>query len=401
MNFSKYEKYRDSETVFGIIPSHWSTVRLGYISDVIDPQPDHRAPEIATEGGLPYIGIRDVNRDGSLCFETARQVVEKAVVKQEKSFSIETKDILFGKVGTLGQSKHIKPHRRFAISATLVLIKGKKNVNRDFLKYALDSNVVYNQIENLSFGATRPALGIQQVRKLVLAIPPTKEQKQIADFLDRKTAEIDQAIAQKQRLIELLKEQKAILIDRAVSSRLKRNAQMQDSGFEWLGEVPEQWEIFRAKYLFKEIDERSQTGEEELLSVSHITGVTPRSEKNVNMFMAEDYSGSKLCRKDDLVVNIMWAWMGALGISNQTGIVSSSYGVFRQIKSNIFNSWYLENLLRSKRYIAQYNRISTGLHSSRLRWVQMKKDGHAASDIGALKVATGNSFGVIPEVKIL
>jgi type I restriction enzyme S subunit len=193
------------------------------------------------------------------------------------------------------------------------------------------------------------------------------EQKKIVEFLDRTTTDIDRAIAQKQRLIELLQEQKAILINQAVTKGLNPNVPMRDSGIEWLGEIPEHWQVRRAKYIFREVDERSTTGEEELLSVSHITGVTPRSEKNVNMFMAEDYSGSKLCHKDDLIINIMWAWMGALGVANQTGIVSPSYGVFRQIKPGTFNSWYLEHLLRSIEYVAQYNRISTGLHSSRLR----------------------------------
>lgn len=367
MAFPKYESYKDSKTIFSWLPAHWSTVRLGYVSEVIDPQPDHRAPAIATEGGFPYIGIRDVNEDGSLCFETARQVVEKAVIKQEKSFFIESQDILFGKVGTLGHPKHIKPHGRFALSATLVLIKGKKNVDRYFLRYALDSNEIHEQIENLSYGATRPALGIQQIRKLLLAVPPFKEQKRIAAFLDCTTAEIDEAIAKKQRLIELLQEQKAILINQAVTKGLNPKAPMRDSGVEWIGEIPEHWEVRRAKYIFIEVDERSKTGTEELLSVSHITGVTPRSEKNVNMFMAEDYSGSKLCQKDDIVINIMWAWMGALGVSTITGIVSPSYGVFRQLKAGIFNSWYLEHLLRSTEYVAEYNRRSTGLHSSRLR----------------------------------
>ena len=197
--------------------------------------------------------------------------------------------------------------------------------------------------------------------------PDVEEQIHIASFLDRKTADIDEAIAHKQRLIELLQEQKAILINQAVTKGLNPDAPMRDSGVEWIGGIPEHWKVRRAKFLFKEVDERSQTGNEELLSVSHMTGVTPRAEKNVSMFMAEDYTGSKLCQRDDLVINIMWAWMGALGVSNQTGIVSPSYGVFRQIKSKTFNSWYLENLLRSTEYVAQYNRISTGLHSSRLR----------------------------------
>lgn len=105
-----------------------------------------------------------------------------------------------------------------------------------------------------------------------------------------------------------------------------------------------------------------------MLSVSHMTGVTPRSEKtNIYMFMAEDYSGSKLCRPNDLVFNIMWAWMGALGVSERIGIVSPAYGVYRQLKDGTFNNWYLEHLLRSALYVAEYNKRSTGLHSSRLR----------------------------------
>ena len=83
--------------------------------------------------------------------------------------------------------------------------------------------------------------------------------------------------------------------------------------------------------------------------------------------MAEDYAGSKVCRKNDLVFNIMWAWMGALGVSDRVGIVSPSYGVYRQKVAGTFNSWFLEHLLRSLEYVAEYNRRSTGLHSSRLR----------------------------------
>ena len=140
-----------------------------------------------------------------------------------------------------------------------------------------------------------------------------------------------------------------------------------DSGIEWLGNIPSHWNVQRAKFLFAEVDERSETGKEELLSVSHLTGVTPRSEKNVNMFMAEDYTGYKICREGDLVINIMWAWMGALGVSNRKGIVSSSYSVFRQKSNEIFDSYFLEHLLRTPEYVAQYNRLSKGLHSSRLR----------------------------------
>jgi type I restriction enzyme S subunit len=153
-----------------------------------------------------------------------------------------------------------------------------------------------------------------------------------------------------------------------VTQGLDPDAPMRDSGVAWIGEIPKHWDIKRAKYLFKEVDERSTTGKEELLSVSHMTGVTPRSEKNVNMFMAEDYTGSKTCQKNDLVFNIMWTWMGALGVSDRPGIVSSSYGIFRQQEKDRFNPQYLEYLLKTTGYIEHYNKVSTGLHSSRLRF---------------------------------
>lgn len=106
-----------------------------------------------------------------------------------------------------------------------------------------------------------------------------------------------------------------------------------DAGVSWVGSIPAHWPEKRAKYYFKEIDERSQTGDEEMLSVSHITGVTPRSQKNVTMFKAESNVGQKCCQLGDLVINTMWAWMSALGVSNYAGIVSPAYGVYRP-KSN-------------------------------------------------------------------
>ena len=139
-----------------------------------------------------------------------------------------------------------------------------------------------------------------------------------------------------------------------------------DSLFDWLGKIPAHWEEERAKWYFDKIDERSETGDEELLSVSHITGVTPRSEKNVTMFQAESYVGHKLCKVGDLVINTMWAWMAALGVSQYDGIVSTAYGVYRPKSTNLFDSRYLDYLLRTKGYAGEYLCRSKGIWTSRL-----------------------------------
>jgi type I restriction-modification system DNA methylase subunit len=135
----------------------------------------------------------------------------------------------------------------------------------------------------------------------------------------------------------------------------------------WLPAVPEHWNEQRAKTFFREVDERSKTGQEELLSVSHLTGVTPRSQKKVTMFKAASYVGSKLCRPGDIVINTLWAWMAALGASKHEGIVSPAYGVYRPHHADSFNPAYLDYLLRTRAYVAEYIGRSTGIRSSRLR----------------------------------
>ena len=148
---------------------------------------------------------------------------------------------------------------------------------------------------------------------------------------------------------------------------LRPYPEMKPSGLPWLPELPAGWEIHRAKYSFREANDRSDRGEEELLSVSHKTGVTPRSQKNITMFMAESYEGYKVCRPGDIVVNTMWAWMAALGVSQHVGIVSSAYGVYRLRSTGQFEPRYLDYLLRTETYRAEYLRSSRGVTTSRLR----------------------------------
>ena len=140
-----------------------------------------------------------------------------------------------------------------------------------------------------------------------------------------------------------------------------------DPGLAWLGQIPVHWEVNRAKVYLREVDERSVDGSEERLSVSHLTGVTPRREKNVTMFEAESYVGHKVCRPGDVVVNTMWAWMGALGVAKHDGIVSPSYAVYRLRNKETFDHRYLDSLLRTPSLVAEFRRHSTGIQESRLR----------------------------------
>jgi type I restriction enzyme S subunit len=193
----------------------------------------------------------------------------------------------------------------------------------------------------------------------------SEKQEAIANFLDRETAKIDALVDEQKRLIELLKEKRQAVISHAVTKGLDPNVPMKDSGIEWLGDVPAHWEIKRSRWLFRERDERSLTGEEELLTVSHLTGVTARSEKNVNMFEAETTVGYKLAFDGDLVINTMWAWMGAMGTAKVSGIVSPAYNVYTPSPRLI--PLFVDALVRMPVFAQEVTRYSRGVWTSRLR----------------------------------
>src|ERR1700722_7880549 len=197
--------------------------------------------------------------------------------------------------------------------------------------------------------------------------PTQDEQAAIVRFLGWTNGRLERAIRAKRKVIALLNEQKQAIIHRAVTRGLDPSVPLKPSGLPWLGDIPTHWEIRRAKYIYREVDERSTDGNEELLSVSHITGVTPRSQKNITMFKAASYAGHKLCCSGDLVVNTMWAWMGALGVSTYSGIISPAYAVYRPLDPDRIAGPYIDGLLRSKPYISNIISRSTGVRASRLR----------------------------------
>ncbi len=205
----------------------------------------------------------------------------------------------------------------------------------------------------------------EEISKIWIPVPPLPAQVAIVDYLDCETARIDALIAAKERLLGLLAEKRQALITRAVTRGLDPNAPLRDSNIAWLGPIPSHWKTERAKWLFRERDQRSQSGEEELLTVSHLTGVTPRSEKDVNMFEAETTEGYKLCQRGDLVINTLWAWMGAMGVAPMAGIVSPAYNVYTPGPE--LDPEYIDAMVRLPIFAQEVTRYSKGVWSSRLR----------------------------------
>jgi type I restriction enzyme S subunit len=153
-----------------------------------------------------------------------------------------------------------------------------------------------------------------------------------------------------------------------MTTKLQKYSSYKNSGVKWLGEIPEYWETKRIKHLFKEINERSFDGSEDLLSVSQYTGVTNKSERLEEGGMltnASTLEGYKKVWEGDLVSNIMLAWNGSLGFSPFNGITSPAYSIYR-LKTNDINR-YFHYLLRTELYKSEFKRNSSGVIESRLR----------------------------------
>ena len=242
-----------------------------------------------------------------------------------------------------------------------------KDLSNDFFRYLFKSDGFISKINSLTVGI-REGKNIQygDFSNMLLAVPPKEVQIRSAQYLNAKCTEIDTMLSKTRSSIEEYKKLKQAVITQAVTKGVRGEREMKDSGVEWISEIPANWTVKRGKQLFSETNERSETGSEELLTVSHITGVTPRSQKTVNMFMSESLVGYKICHNGDLAANTMWMWQGAIGVSKFHGVISPSYNTYRQ-KANDYYFEYLDYLLRIRPLIDAYTIHSTGITLSRLR----------------------------------
>lgn len=252
------------------------------------------------------------------------------------------------------------------VASTGFVVIRAKEILPLFLYYALLSEAFICAVESHSTGISYPAINGSDVVRLKIPIPPSDEQKRICIFLDNKCAEIDTVLEKTRTSIEEYKKLKQAIITQAVTKGVRGDRPMRESGIECIPMIPADWSSFRGKHLFYETNERSETGSEELLTVSHKTGITPRSQKNVNMFMSESLVGYKICREGDIAANTMWMWQGAIGVSAYHGVISPSYNTYRQ-RNGVFDFQYLDYLLRIQPLVEQYKVCSTGITASRLR----------------------------------
>lgn len=264
---------------------------------------------------------------------------------------------------------------RGIITSAYICLRPEPSHNPAFIHYLLHAYDLLKVFYGMGSGL-RQNLDYRDFKRLELCIPPRDEQDRITNFLDQKTAEVDEAIAKKQHLIDLLKEQKNILINLAVTKGLHPNVPMRDSGLKWLGDVPEHWEIKKNRELFTE---RKESGSESLpiLTVSLHTGVSDNEQDETENIRSKIRIEDKTCYRrvypGDIAFNMMRAWQGAIGVVKTDGQVSPAYIIASTC--SLIDGEYFEYQYRTSKFIGQMDRSSKGITDfrKRLYWAEFKQ----------------------------
>jgi type I restriction enzyme S subunit len=234
--FKPYPSYKESGVEWlGEIPAHWTIARISELTILLNGYPFDS--EFFTRGeGTPLVRIRDLNGD-----ETEVNYVGPII----ENAWIQSGDVIIGMDGDFNVARW--GGQRALLNQRMCCLRPRGHTNSGFIAYLL--RLPLQVINDLTYSTTVKHLSSGDVRKVRLGAPPETEQRAIAVFLDRETARVDALVAKKERLIELLQEQRSALITRAVTKGLEPNAPMKDSGVEWLGRIPAHWDVKRLWHL--------------------------------------------------------------------------------------------------------------------------------------------------------
>jgi type I restriction enzyme S subunit len=350
--------------LIGEVPAHWSVKPLRLIGRFL--KGTGGSKEDVVENGVPCVRYGDLYTTHNNFIERARTYLTED--RAQHYTAIEYGDVLFAASGEtieeIGKSAVNLLHNARCGGDVVIFRPTEANVAR-FFGYAMDAAPIAAQKSLAGRGTTVQHIYPDELREVVIAVPPVGEQQIIVDYLDRETARLDALIVAKERVLRLLAEKRRALITRAVTRGLDAHAPVRDSGVSWLGEMPTHWEIRRAAWLFRERDERGET-ELPLLAVSINTGVVLRefSDERIES-TAEDFSTYKVARRGDVAYNKMRMWQGAVGVAPQDGLVSPDYVVAEPIGE--FSIGYFGLLFRTGMFSAECARRSHGIVWDRLR----------------------------------
>lgn len=349
--YKAYPEYKDSGVEWlGAVPNDWHIIKLKYMADLLTAKPSN--PDEL------FIGLENISSGDGKYISKEETITDCVAITFKKN------DILFGKLRPYLAKSWLATFSGVCSSEFLVLRTVK--LHPKFLNYYSLTNKFIEQVNSSTYGSKMPRASWGFIGILPVPTCSYTLSEKIATFLDHETTKIDNLIDKQQQLIELLKEKRQAVISHAVTKGLNPDVPMKASGVEWLGEVPEHWQVLPTKRFFKLITEPAEVNNKhELLSVYSAIGVAPRKELEQKGNKATTTDGYWLVKEGDIIVNKLLAWMGAIGYSNYSGVTSPAYDILRKTKN--INPKFYHYLFRLEKTQREFKRWSRGIMEVRLR----------------------------------
>ncbi len=358
----KYPKYKDSGVDWLTdIPSGWDVIALKHLVKIKVTDGPHETP-VAVEEGIPFVSAEAV-QNHTINFDSKWGFISKEDhLKYSKKCKPINGDIFIVKSGaTTGKIAYVNTDIEFNIWSPLALVRAnEKSIISRYLFNYIVSPLFQEQVQfSWSFG-TQQNIGMGVIQNLLIVTPPLPEQYDIVRFLDFKTKQIDSFIANRKKQIELLKEQKAAIINKAVTKGINPNAKMKNSGIEWIGQVPEHWTVSKLKFvasIFGRIGFRGYTINDLVEKGEGAITISPSNMKAdqmdfssctyISWFKHEESPEIKIFNGDILFVKTgsTYGKISLVENLNEPATINPQILVFKKIKTNTL---FFYHQLRSK-----------------------------------------------------
>lgn len=318
-----YAKCKESgQAWLGSVPSHWPVLpNRAIFAEVKDrDHPDEQMLSVTITRGIVL--------QKTLLANSSKK--DSSNLDKSKYKLVQPRDIAYNKMrawqGAIAASDF-----RGIISPAYIVMRLREEQNARYFHHLYRTPQFAKEAERWSYGITSDmwSLRAEHFKLIYSAQPPPDEQTAIVRFLDYANGRVERAIRAKKKLMALLNEQKQSIVHRAVTRGLNPKAAFKPSGLPWLGDIPKHWEISRSKYVFREVDDRSATGQELRLSMCQRRGLIPSSEIEVKRLVSESAVGAKICEAGDLVLNRLKAHLGVFALASVRGLVSPDYTILR------------------------------------------------------------------------
>lgn len=246
-----YDSYKDSGIEWiGVIPENWNKTYLKYCMNKIygggTPTTSEETYWSENEADIPWVAISDISSCDKELYLTKKKITEEG--RKSKNLEIIPKGTLLLSIfASLG--KTVRLGIDSTVNQAILGLEPNEKLHPKFLEFLLVD--IERYISQFSTSSTQENLNLNKIKNLFFYIPNSiEEQTKIINYLDHKTTQIDHLIAKKEQFIQLLEEERVVVINQAVTKGLDTSVPMKDSGIEWLGEIPEHWEVKKLKQIF-------------------------------------------------------------------------------------------------------------------------------------------------------